>query len=67
MKTFVAPNGREVVEIETSQGVTVSIDTSIPVETLKAMSKRMSRKLALLKHFHVGEKPAPDAIEKSEI
>lgn len=57
MKTFIAANGREVVEVETPEGVTVAIDTTIPRDALQAIRNRMDRKQRLLERFRVGQRP----------
>lgn len=46
MKTFTAPNGREVSETVTDSGVTAVIDTSIPEAALKGWREHLLRRMA---------------------
>lgn len=59
MKTFTAPNGREVSETVTDSGVTGVMDTSIPEAALKGWRQQLLRRMvssALAQHAEdIGE------------
>ncbi|WP_112184565.1 hypothetical protein [Ralstonia sp. GX3-BWBA] len=46
MKTFTAPNGREVSETVTNSGVTGVMDTTIPGAALKGWRQQLLRRMA---------------------
>lgn len=46
MKTFTAPNNREVSEVRTTSGVTGWMDTSIPAEALKGWREHLLQRMA---------------------
>jgi Ribonuclease G/E len=46
MKTFTVPNGCDITEIVTDNGVTVYVAASIPAEVMQAWHKRLERRLA---------------------
>ena len=47
MKTFTAPNGKEVAAFETPSGVKGFVDTSIPQEALDGLKAKLEKKLGL--------------------
>lgn len=46
MKTFIAQNGKEVAKLVTPSGVTVYVDTSIPLEAMEGLKQKLSKKIA---------------------
>ncbi|MBB4516386.1 hypothetical protein [Paraburkholderia fungorum] len=56
MKKFIATNGREVLKAVTPSGVTVSMDTSVPLEALEAMQKKLQADLSVDEHAATGHR-----------
>lgn len=46
MKVFIAQNGQEVAKFVTATGITGYVDTSIPLEALEGLKKKLEAKIA---------------------
>ncbi|GAQ26563.1 hypothetical protein K6V18_23805 [Ralstonia insidiosa] len=66
MKTFSAPNGREVSETVTDSGVTGVMDTTIPQPALKGWREQLLRRMASDAHArHIEEIAAIDRLRET--
>jgi hypothetical protein len=58
MDTFTAPNGCEVAQVVTENGVTVYVDTSIPKDGMKGLRASLKRHLISLLDPSIPEEKA---------